>query len=48
MRYLPVSCIGETAELSPSDDSDIAGSPAAVARETRDTGVSAHSTLLSA
>jgi hypothetical protein len=47
MRYLLIHCLDETAELSPDEDSDVAGSAAAQAQDAWDTEMEARGVKLS-
>jgi hypothetical protein len=47
MRYLLIHCLDETAELSPADDCDVEGSPAARAQEAWDAEMEARGVKLS-
>jgi hypothetical protein len=47
MRYLLFHCLDESAEVSPDDDSDVPGSPAAVAQDAWDAEMKARGVMLS-
>ena len=47
MRYVLFHCLDESAEVDPADDSDVPGSPAAVAQDAWDDEMQARGVMLS-
>jgi hypothetical protein len=46
MRYLLIHCIDESAQVSPAEDSDVPGSPAALAQQAWDAEMEARGVVL--